>query len=121
MADNNNPTAENTLGLRYATGDGVKLDETEAVRWFTRAAEQGNVAAQSKLGALYYSGRGVRQDYTQAYFWMLLARASGDATSKALAPSVTARLTRAQSTSIEQQADAWLQQHLTNWKPAAGH
>jgi hypothetical protein len=52
---------------------------------------------------------------------MLLARASGDATSKALAPSVTARLTRAQSTSIEQQADAWLQQHLTNWKPAAGH
>jgi putative methionine-R-sulfoxide reductase with GAF domain len=121
MADNNNPAAENALGLRYATGDGVKLDETEAVLWFTRAAEQGNVAAQSKLGALYYSGRGVRQDYTQAYFWMLLARASGDATSKALAPSVTARLTRAQSTSIEQQADAWLQQHLTNWKPAAGH
>jgi TPR repeat protein len=121
MADNNNPAAENALGLRYATGDGVKLDEAEAVRWFTRAAEQGNVAAQSKLGAIYYGGRGVPQDLNQAYFWMLLARANGDATSKALAPSVTARLTRSQANSIEQQANAWLQQHLTNWKPAAGH
>ncbi len=121
MAENNNPAAENALGLRYATGDGMKLDEAEAVRWFTRAAEQGNVAAQSKLGALYYGGRGVRQDYTQAYFWMLLARANGDPTSKVLAPSVSVRLTRAQANSIEQQADAWLQQHLANWKPAAGH
>jgi TPR repeat protein len=121
MADNNNPAAENALGLRYATGDGVKLDETEAVLWFTRAAEQGNVAAQSKLGAIYYGGRGIPQDLTQAYFWMLLARASGDPTSKMLAPSVTARLTRAQANSVEQQADAWLQQHLANWKPAPGH
>jgi TPR repeat protein len=121
MADNNNPAAENALGLRYATGDGVKLDETEAVLWFTRSAEQGNVAAQSKLGAIYYGGRGVPQDLAQAYFWMLLARASGDPTSKALAPSVTARLTRSQANSIEQQADAWLQQHLANGKPAPGH
>ena len=121
MADNNNPAAENALGLRYATGDGVKLDETEAVLWFTRAAEQGNVAAQSKLGAIYYGGRGVPQDLAQAYFWMLLARANGDATSKMLAPSVTARLTRSQANSIEQQADAWLQQHLANWKPSPGH
>jgi putative methionine-R-sulfoxide reductase with GAF domain len=121
MADNNNAAAENALGLRYATGDGVKLDETEAVLWFTRAAEQGNVAAQSKLGAIYYGGRGIPQDLTQAYFWMLLARASGDPTSKMLAPSVTARLTRAQANSVEQQADAWLQQHLANWKPSPGH
>jgi len=120
MAENNDPAAENALGLRYATGDAVKLDEAEAVRWFTRAAEQGNVAAQSKLGAIYFGGRGVPQDLNRAYFWMLLARASGDATSKALAPSVTARLTRAQSTSIEQQADAWLQQRLTASKPTAG-
>jgi TPR repeat protein len=99
----------------------VKLDETEAVLWFTRAAEQGNVAAQSKLGAIYYGGRGVPQDLAQAYFWMLLARANGDATSKMLAPSVTARLTLSQANSIEQQADAWLQQHLANWKPSPGH
>ena len=121
MADNNDPAAENALGLRYATGDGVKLDESEAVRWFTRAAEQGNVAAQSKLGALYYAGRGIPADLHQAYFWMLLARASGDSTSKVLAPAVTERLTTAEANSIEQQANAWLQQRMATWKPTAGH
>jgi hypothetical protein len=121
MAENGDPAAENAFGLRYATGDGVKLDESEAVRWFTRAAEQGNVAAQSKLGAIYYAGRGVPQDYNQAYFWMLLARASGDTTAKALVPSVTAHLRRIDANSIEGQANAWLQQRLPNWKPTAGH
>jgi GAF domain/PilZ domain/Sel1 repeat len=121
MAKDGDPAAQNALGLRYATGDGVKLDESDAVRWFTRAAEQGNVAAQSKLGAIYYAGRGVPQDYNQAYFWMLLARANGDATSKALAPSVTAHLRRIDANSIERQADAWLQQRMATWKPTAGH
>lgn len=121
MAEDGDPAAENALGLHYATGEGVKLNESEAVHWFTRSAEQGNVAAQSKLGAIYYGGRGVPQDLHQAYFWMLLARASGDTTSKALAPSVTAQLTRNEANNIEQQANAWLQQRLTNWKPTAGH
>jgi GAF domain-containing protein len=121
MAENDNPAAENAIGLRYATGEGVKADEHEAVRWFTRAAEHGNVSAQSKLGAIYFSGRGVPQDFNQAYFWMYLARAGGDRASKMLAPSVMARLTRAQATSIEQQADGWLHLHLATWKPSAGH
>jgi len=121
MAGNNDPAAENALGLRYATGTGVKLDENMAILWFTRAAEQGNVAAQSKLGTIYFSGRGVPQDLSQAYFWMFLARASGDPTSKTLAPSVMARLSRAQANSIERQAEAWLQQRIHTWKPPAGH
>ena len=85
MAEKGDPAAQNALGLRYATGEGVKLDEREAVRWFIKAAEQGNVAAQSKLGSLYFSGRGVPQDSTQAYFWMVVARLSGDDASETLA------------------------------------
>lgn len=121
MANNGDPSAENALGLRYATGEGVALSETDAVRWFTKAAEQGNVSAQSKLGSIYFSGRGVPQDATRAYFWMVVARLSGDEASKTLSPFVRARLTRAQVTSIELEADRWLQQHRTpNEKPAAG-
>jgi TPR repeat protein/putative methionine-R-sulfoxide reductase with GAF domain len=112
--------AQNALGLRYATGNGVKLSEEEAVRWFTKAAEQGYVPAQSKLGSIYYSGRGVPQDPNRAYFWMVLARLSGDEASKTLAPMVRARLTRAQVTSIEFDADRWLQQNRGKSKPAAG-
>jgi len=112
--------AQNALGLRYAIGDGVKLNEVEAVRWFTKAAEQGNIAAQSKLGSLYYSGRGVPQDPNRAYFWMVVASGGGDDASRALAPFVKARLTRAQVTSIEMEAGLWMQQHRPNTKPAAG-
>jgi len=118
MADSGIPDAQNALGLRYAQGDGLKLDEHEAVRWFIKAAEQGNVAAQSKLGSFYYSGRGVAQDANRAYFWMVVARLNGDEASKAQTPFVRARLTRAQVAAIEQEASRWLQQHSTALKPS---
>ncbi|HSY91112.1 MAG TPA: GAF domain-containing protein [Candidatus Binatus sp.] len=120
MAQKGDSAAANAVGLRYATGDGIRLDEKEAVRWFTKAAEQGNVAAQSKLGSIYLSGRGTPPDFKQAYFWMVLARANGDEASKVLAPIATQHLTREQITSIELDADRWLQQHRSAPKPAAG-
>ena len=120
MADNGDPIAQNALGLRYGTGDGVGLNESEAVRWFIKSAEQGYVPAQSKLGTIYYSGRGVRQDPNRAYFWMVVARLSGDDASKTLSPFVRARLTRGQVTAIEFDAGRWLQQHRPNAKPPAG-
>ncbi|HTW31810.1 MAG TPA: GAF domain-containing protein [Candidatus Sulfotelmatobacter sp.] len=119
MADKGDPAAQNALGLRYATGEGLSLNEVEAVRWFTLAAEKGYVPAQSKLGSLYYSGRGVPQDPNRAYFWMVVARYNGDDASKTLSPFVRARLTRPQVTSIELEADRWLQQHSAT-KPVAG-
>jgi len=118
MADKEDASAENALGLRYATGDGVTLNEREAVHWFTKAAEHGNVSAQSKLGSIYFSGRGVPQDANQAYRWMVIARLNGDDASKTLAPFVRARLTRAQVASIEQEASQWLQQHNPTAKPS---
>ena len=120
LAEDGDPAAEYGLGMRYATGDGVKPDEAEAARWFTKAANQWNVAAQSKLGTACLNGRGVPQDYEQAYFWMALARASGDETSKVLAPIATAHLTREQITSTELKASRWLQDHAASGKPTAG-
>jgi hypothetical protein len=119
MAEKGDPAAENLLGLRYVSGEGVKQDEHEAVRWFTNAAEQGNVSAQSKLGSIYFRGRDIPQNLNQAYFWMVLARANGDENSKVLAPLVAARLTRAQITSIELEASHWLDQHNAGAKPSA--
>jgi putative methionine-R-sulfoxide reductase with GAF domain len=120
LAAQGNAAAENALGLRYATGDGVKRDEKEAVRWFTNAAEHGNVAAQSKLGQLYWSGRGVSASLNQAYFWTVLARASGNDASQALAPSIAARMTPAQAKAIEKQAADWYSHHESPGKTPAG-
>jgi hypothetical protein len=120
MAEKGDAEAQNALGLRYAQGDGVKLNEREAVRWFSRAAEHGNVAAQSKLGAFYYSGRGTPQNTPEAYFWMVVASLGGDSASNAQLPIVRSRLTRAQIVIIEQHASQWLQIHGPAAKPVAG-
>jgi TPR repeat protein len=119
MAEKGDPAAQNLLGLRYVSGEGVKPDEREALVWFTKAAEQGNVSAQSKLGSIYFRGRDIPQNLNQAYFWMVLARANGDENSKVLAPLVAARLTHAQITSIELEASRWLDQHNASAKPRA--
>jgi GAF domain-containing protein len=121
LAEAGDPLAQNALGLRYAQGDEVKLDEAEAARWFARAAEQGNVAAQSKLGSLYWAGRGVEPSLKEAYFWTILARAGGDNGSKELAMFIGGHLTRAQSEQIEQDANLWLQKHQATAKPNPGH
>ncbi len=124
MAEGNDPAAENALGLRYFEGDeknGLARDEVQAFEWFLKAADHGSLPAQAKLGALYWGGRGVHKDMSQAYFWTVLARARGDKESKDLAPILASGLTHKQSAAIAQQADAWLQQNLTTWKPSAGH
>jgi putative methionine-R-sulfoxide reductase with GAF domain len=119
MASHGDPAAENALGLLYAQGDAkqsIKQDENEASRWFTKAAEGGSVPAQSKLGSLYLSGRGVPQDPNRAYFWTVLARASGDQASKVLAPFIATRLTPAQRSTIERQAELWLERRESSTK-----
>jgi putative methionine-R-sulfoxide reductase with GAF domain len=114
------PAAESALGLRYASGEGVKQDDKEAAVWFTKAAENGNVKAQVALATRYWVGRGVTPSLSQAYFWIVLARAAGDKDSKSFAEILAARLTRAQATAIEQKAEIWYEQHESQTKPTPG-
>jgi hypothetical protein len=119
LATNGDPAAQYALGVRYATGDGVKQDDKQAAVWFTKAAENGNVKAQATLGTRYWAGnRGVPPSLNQAYFWTVLARASGDENSKTFAQILANKMTRAQSAAIEQQAEIWYQQHESNPKPS---
>ena len=123
LAAHGDPAAENALGLLYAMGDpkqSVKRDEAEAARWFTRAAEHGSASAQYKLGLLCWGGHGVPKDPNRAYFWAVLARAGGVEGSKDLAKVLVSGMTRAQSSAIEQQAEAWYQQHQSHDKPKPG-
>ena len=64
-------------GKRYATGDGVQQDSTQALYWWTKAADQGHAEAQNKLGNAYYRGTGVDQDYTQSAHWWKKAAEQG--------------------------------------------
>jgi len=54
--------AELLLGLKYADGDGVALNDSEAARWLQKAAQAGMAMAQYRLATLYEKGRGVSAD-----------------------------------------------------------
>jgi putative methionine-R-sulfoxide reductase with GAF domain len=117
-AENGDPAAQYALGLRYASADGVKQDDQEAVVWFSKAAESGNVKAQAVLGTRYWGGRGVPPSLSQAYFWTVLARAAGDQNSKTFAEILASRMPRAQAVAIEQKAEIWYEQHESSAKPS---
>ena len=72
--------AQNALGEAYYDGKGVTENLTEAVKWFTKAAEQENVKAEYNLGNCYYYGYGVQyKDYGEAVKWYTKAAEQGNA------------------------------------------
>ena len=121
LAVSGDSAAQYALGLRYASGNGVKHDDKEAAAWFSKAAENGNVKAQAALGTRYFAGnRGLPASLSQAYFWTVLARAAGDESSKNFATILASHMSRAQAAEIEQKAEVWYEQHESHAKPAPG-
>ena len=110
-AERGDASAQFGLGAHYAIGDGVKLDNVEAARWFSKAAEQGHVIAQDTLGAYYWAGRGVPKDLRKAYFWSLLGRAGNNETSKYRVAALNALLPRDQIEGARQEAEQWIRLH----------
>jgi putative methionine-R-sulfoxide reductase with GAF domain len=120
LAEEGDPAAQFALGARYATGEGVGQNYSEAVRWFAKAGEQGHVVAQATLGAYYWAGRGVPQDLSKAYFWSILAQAGGDEASKYRVAVLASRMPHAQVVAAQQQANDWIKRHqLTSSSPSS--
>ena len=76
------------LSIAFATGaaqDGIGLaadflgNSTEAVRWYTLAADRGFADAQNNLGVCYANGSGVELNYDEAAKWYRLAADKGNA------------------------------------------
>jgi GAF domain-containing protein len=111
LAEQGDAAVQYAIGARYAVGDGVKQDYSEAARWFSMAAAQGNVDAQATLAAYYLSGTGVAKDLSKAYFWAVLAQAGGDKASKYRIPNIASRMTHEQLVAVQDQANNWLKEH----------
>ena len=76
------PESQVALGWYYMNGDGLPKDEKEAIRWFTRAAEQGYAKAQHNLGVCYAFGNGVEEDKVESVRWFRKAAEQGIAESQ---------------------------------------
>lgn len=70
-------TAENNLGLMFATGNGVPRDGAKAARWLRKPADRGVAVAQNNLGLLYAMGDGVTPDAAEAARWFARAADQG--------------------------------------------
>lgn len=82
LADARDERAEVSLGILYATGQGVARDMPQALVWLGKSADQGLQTAQTMLGQLHEAGAGVPQDLPQALHWYELAAAHGDERAK---------------------------------------
>lgn len=78
-AERGHAGAQFSIGVAYATGNGVPQDLGLAVSWWQLAANAGHVTAQLNLGLLYWRGEGVEKDLIKAQQWWRRAADGGDA------------------------------------------
>ena len=76
-AKQNDPIAQNNLGVFYEQGLAVKQNYGNAAKWYRESAEWGYRYGQYNLGMLYYAGRGVPKDPEQAQYWLQIAALQG--------------------------------------------
>jgi localization factor PodJL len=69
QANSGDAKAALAVGLKYANGDGVPLNDAQALHWLQKAAEAGEALAQYRLGAFFEKGRSVDPDQDQAMRW----------------------------------------------------
>lgn len=63
--------AQNKVGTNYARRK--PPDYINALKWFSRAADQGYGLARYNLGVFFYEGWGLPKNFVLAYMWFVLA------------------------------------------------
>ncbi len=63
------PDSQKLLGQFFLQGINVPKNYSEAMKWYTLAAENGDRDAQSELGFLYYTGKGGERNFAKAFHW----------------------------------------------------
>jgi uncharacterized protein len=81
------------VGYLYQHGLGVRQDESEAIKWYQKAAAGRNSPAYLALGQMYWKGQGVKADLVAAYLWFFQAYAEGQKSAKALGNAVLKEMT----------------------------
>jgi formylglycine-generating enzyme required for sulfatase activity len=82
LAKQGDADAQNSLGVAYEKGNGVKQNYAEAVKLYASSAKQGNEAAQFNLGRMYAKGRGVKKSAAKAVYWYAKSAEQGNASAQ---------------------------------------
>ena len=92
LAENGDPIAQNSLGVMFQKGLGVKKNYNTSFNWFRQSAEQGYTPAQVSLGYIYDQGMGVPVDKVSAFMWWEIASLNGDSDAKTLLQILTSEI-----------------------------
>lgn len=77
-ANNGDELAQLALGDLYLLGQGLQIDETLALKWYTEASKKNNPIALFKLAPMYCEGTGTEPDLAKCYMYVLLAKKYAD-------------------------------------------
>jgi len=111
LAEQGHPEAQYRLGLMYAHGRGLTVDEGEALTWFKKSAEQGHAEAQVLLGFMYEHGTAVARNYVMAHKWYSLAARLGPEHFKTYSESLAERMTSDQIAEALKLAREFMERH----------
>lgn len=79
QAETNDPAALWNVGCAYYNGtNGVSVNYTEALKWYTLAANSGLVDAMGQTAYMYYTGKGTERNHSMAFAWWKKAAIAGD-------------------------------------------
>ena len=76
-AKQGNPLGQLNLAAFYESGQGMRKDLAEALKWLQAAADHGEGNARYHLAEMYETGTGVPKDRITALMWFILAREAG--------------------------------------------
>ena len=77
LAEGGDERAQWGLGMMYANGFGVEMNDAEALKWFELSAAQGFADAQYRIGVMQQNGWGLPMDDVAAAGWFEKAAEQG--------------------------------------------
>lgn len=76
-AERGDADAQFELGLRLITGEGVKKNLADGVKFIEKAAKQKHLRAQHVMGTIYEDGVGTKKDFAKAAEWYRISAELG--------------------------------------------
>jgi TPR repeat protein len=93
--------------IKKLSSKGVPQDYKEAIKWYSKSAEQNYVKSQVMLGYMYYHGEGVQQEYVLAHMWFNLAAVQGNVNASELRDIAAEKMTPSQIEKAQKLAREW--------------
>ena len=95
----------------YDTGEGIPQDYKQALKWYTKAAEQDYGKAQFNLGFMHVKGEGTPRNYIMARMFWNMASISGTENAKINKDKVEGMMTLNQIEEAQQLAKEWMKKY----------